>query len=518
MSMLRINIYYMKNFSIFFKGDNIMINKVDLLDLVKLVREEEICEKYIRYLINWNEDRQYRHNEIVCLDNLLKLLQLNEKTYTSGFLFGYSIPQLNKEMDLIKITENCVVNIELKSKKVTEDKIRTQLLQNKHYLRMLDKNIYQFTFLSENKCIYFLNEFEELVCNSNHLLIKVLKECGNPIDIDLNLLYSPANILVSPLNSPENFIDGKYLLTEDQENKKKEILNKLNQSTKDCYIGLTGNAGTGKTLLLYDIAKELSKLGKVLLIHSGLLCDGHEYINKTLFNLEIISAKDAKLLDSDNILEYAYILIDETQRLYESTFKNIINLAEENNKKCIFSFDAKQKLSQSENRYETIESIEILCEKTMYKLSNKIRTNKEIALFITCLMDLTKIKEKKNFPNVHIVFEENEEKAVLLARSLEEQNEYKYISYTPSQYNDRLDYQKSYDSTHRVIGQEFDKICMIITNDFFYEKNKLCCKQHPNPNYIFTKLLYQGLTRVRSELLLIITNKMVLFEILKIFL
>lgn len=493
-----------------------MINKVDLFDLVKLVKDEKISEQYIKYLINWNEDKQYRHTEIVCLSNLLELLNLKKSSYTYGFLFGYSIPQLNKEMDLLKITEKYIINIELKSKDVSEEKIKQQLLQNKHYLKMLEKIIFQFTFLSEKKCIYFLNENDELVCNSSDLLLKVLEECGEAIDIDLNQVYSPGNILVSPLNSPEKFIDGKYLLTEDQENKKREILNKLETTGKEQFIGLTGNAGTGKTLLLYDIAKDLSKMGKVLLIHSGILCNGHESINKSSLNLKIISAKEARELDWEKDLEIAYILIDETQRLYEFTFNTIINLAEEKKLKCIFSFDAKQKLSQSENSYTTIENIEKLCETTMYKLSNKIRTNKEIALFITCLMDLSKIKEQRKFPNVHIKYENNEERAVLFAKSLDRQGIYKYISYTPSQYNTRLDYQHTYDSTHRVIGQEFDKVCMIITNDFYYVGNKLCSSLHPNPNYIFTKLLYQGLTRVRSELLLIITSKSVLFEILKI--
>lgn len=40
---------------------------------------------------------------------------------------------------------------------------------------------------------------------------------------------------------------------------------------------------------------------------------------------------------------------------------------------------------------------------------------------------------------------------------------------------------------------------------------------HPNPDYIFTKLLYQGLTRAREEILLIITNENILEKVLGIF-
>ena len=36
---------------------------------------------------------------------------------------------------------------------------------------------------------------------------------------------------------------------------------------------------------------------------------------------------------------------------------------------------------------------------------------------------------------------------------------------------------------------------MIINEDFYYEDKKLKSKTHTNPDYIYTKMLYQGLTR-----------------------
>lgn len=72
-------------------------------------------------------------------------------------------------------------------------------------------------------------------------------------------------------------------------------------------------------------------------------------------------------------------------------------------------------------------------------------------------------------------------------------------------------------NTHKVIGQEYDAVTMIMDNNFYYSDNILEGKIHPNPDYIFTQLLYQGLTRTREKLLLIITDLNLLQKILILF-
>ena len=146
-----------------------------------------------------------------------------------------------------------------------------------------------------------------------------------------------------------------------------------------------------------------------------------------------------------------------------------------------------------------------------------MRTNKELALFITCLFDLTKYREEYVFNNVKIIYEPNQLHAVNIAKKLDFENEYTYITYTPSFYDDALDYQKTDRNTHTVIGQEFENVCMIVDNNFYYVNKKLQAVTHPNPDYLFTKLLYQGLTRVRSKLAIIITEKSILENVLSMF-
>ncbi len=58
------------------------------------------------------------------------------------------------------------------------------------------------------------------------------------------------------------------------------------------FFCITANAGTGKTLLMYDIAKELISLGNnILIIHCGKLNGGHsELITEYNWDIKPIRA------------------------------------------------------------------------------------------------------------------------------------------------------------------------------------------------------------------------------------
>ncbi len=332
--------------------------------------------------------------------------------------------------------------------------------------------------------------------------------------LDLDKEFSPKNILVSPLNDSKRFLENDYLLTDNQEKIKNDILRIINDCTSEHFVGLTGAPGTGKTLLLYDLGKELSLNKKVLLIHGGMLCEGHLILEQKLKNFKICAAKDLK---NTNLNDFDIILIDEAHRLYESALEKIVKYSKDNNVSCIFSYDPEQRLSHKENERDTVNRIVELCDKNIMKLTNKIRTNKEISDFINCLMNLNNLKNNKsNFEHISIYFIDDKKIAVEFAILLKKKD-FKYISMTPSYYYNELDYQQDEFNTHKVIGQEFDKVCMIMDSSFYYEDNKLKSKDHPNSDYISTKLLYEGLTRAKSELALIVTDKNLLSDMMKLF-
>lgn len=490
-----------------------MKNKTfSLIDVVKLVHDPELSEQYVRYLCGTNDGTRYRHQEILDINTLLDSLDVKNKNLT-GFIYGYVVPQLNKEFDLIKVTSSFCLNIELKSDEISLEKLKRQLLQNLHYLKLLNKQyLHTFAFISSTKTVFTINDKKELVESSIESLINVINSLDSNEDVDLDSIFIPSNILVSPLNSTERFINEDYLLTENQENIKKAVLSSVETNTQGRFSGITGGPGTGKTLLIYDVARELSRYLKVLIVHSGILCNGHRKLNEELNNVKIISAKELRLRE---IKDVDIVVVDEAHRLYTDSLDKIERWVKRTKATCLFSYDANQMLSSSERRRQTAEKIDRLCENNVHKLTNKIRTNKELALFITCLRDLSKFRPEYSFPNVRIIYEPDKFVAHELAKSLIDED-YTYISYTPSLYNHNLDYQISEYNTHNVIGQEFEGVCMILDRNWYYQNGRLMANTHPNPDYLFNQLLYQGLTRVRSKLALIICSESILKEILRL--
>lgn len=490
-----------------------MKNKlVSLNDMVKLHANEELSEPYIRYLCGLTYEQQYRHQEILDIRTLLQNIAV-APAKLEGFIYGYTVSQLNKEFDLLKITESSCLNIELKSDTVSEERIVRQLIQNLHYLKLLNKpHLLSYLYISSINTIYSLDGANELITVSMNQLIATINSLGHAESIDLDSIFLPRNILVSPLNSTERFLSEDYLLTEHQENIKKTVLEHIATNTQGRFAGITGGPGTGKTLLIYDITRELSKTKKVLMVHSGILCAGHHELNNRLANVKIISAKELRLRE---IRDVDIVVIDEAHRLYTESLEKVERWVKRAKTICLFSYDAGQTLSNSENRRHTAESIDTLCANHIYKLTNKIRTNKELALFITCLRDFSKCRPEYSFPNVKIIYEPNQAKAPILAKNLSTEG-YTYISFTPSLYNHTLDYQASEHNTHNVIGQEFEGVCMILDDNWYYQGSKLIGREHPNPDYLFEQLLYQGLTRVRSKLALIICSEAILANILSL--
>ena len=482
---------------------------VSLIELIKLVDDPQLSEKYINYLCSFDDDRQYRHDEINAIKTLVHELCLSDIS-SEGFLYSYSIRQLNKEFDLLKISGDYCINIEIKTFSPGLEKIKNQLLKNRHYLKLLKKEMLLFAFVEDTKTFYSLLPNDELVVTNKDdvasCLIAPAEEC-----IDLDYIFSPKNVLVSPLNNPQRFLDGDYILTDNQKQIKKRIVESVESGNQ--FVGLCGLPGTGKTLLLYDIAFDYAQKCKVLVFHCGIMCSGHFSLNQQSNNLSI---NEVKILRLKDIKGYDIVFVDESHRIFPSQLEKIIKWVPKANAKCIFSFDESQRLSLFENNSQTLATIYEKCGgQNIFKLTNKIRTNKEIAYFIVCLRDLSKCNKRIEFQNIRIIYEPDDRKSVSIAKRLEEHG-YKYISYTPSTVYYDLNYQKNDSNTHRVIGQEFDGVTMIINHNFFYKGNKLDATAHPNPDYLYTQLLYQGLTRARERLCLIIQEKSVLQKIFEL--
>lgn len=471
----------------------------------------ELEEKYIRYICGFDQEDKYHPQEINGIKKFLTKAYFDD-IELDNFLYGYIVPQLGKEFDLLKVSRNKCVDLELKSESVSFEKIKKQLKQNYHYLKIISSNVFLFTYVSDNDCFYELIN-DQLIAIDINRIKEILKDfIGEQLDLDL--FFVPNNILVSPLNSPEKFLNDEYLLTDQQEKIKNDILKCVDDFGDERFFGLTGAAGTGKTLLVYDIAKKLALSKKVLIVHSGIICRGHTFISSHFQNIKILEAKELKYRE---IKDVDVVIIDEAHRLYGSIFDKAVRWTQRAKSVCIFSFDPNQKMSFSENIRKTDEAIKVVCKSNIFELKGKIRTNKSVANFIKCLFDTSKKRGSVSFDGITILFEGNERKAVELALRLKSKDNYEYISYTPSSYNSSLNYQDYGINTHKVIGQEYERVVMILNKYFLYNGDILSANPHPNPDYMLPKLLFQGLTRARSKICLIITKEDLLTKILTLF-
>ena len=149
-----------------------------------------------------------------------------------------------------------------------------------------------------------------------------------------------------------------------------------------------------------------------------------------------------------------------------------------------------------------------------FTLSEKIRTNRELHSFIMCMKDLNhRPKVPMDYSSVVLNYANTTQEAQYLLAYYRSKG-FKFINYTKSNYEPSpfSAYAEDFD-THHVIGQEFDKVVMLLDSSFFYDEDgKLQGIPHPNPNYLYPNLFYQGVTRVREELALIVVNAPELFE------
>lgn len=490
---------------------------LNLLLLARMSEYADAISDYEKYVSGRKESLKVKSREIATVNQFVQQMQQNgvDVHCFDGFFYSFSIPQISKEFDLLKINDNRVLNIELKSGSVPTEKIQRQLIQNKHYLSHLSREVWLYAYVQETGCVYTLNggDLQEITVNE---MANTLKRFGDYISAGLEKLFVPSMYLISPINDPEQFWAGAYFLTDGQEKIRNPIIAGCRSRTKHEFFSISGAAGTGKSLLLYDIAKNLAAEEKVCIIHCGMLSDGHSVLNSYSENLSIISAKS---IDRFDFSPFSYILIDEAHRIYKRQLVAVIETIKTKGMACVFSSDSHQVLSQKELRSDICGILSAMNKEHQFSLTEKIRSNREMASFIKKLFDLNTQIPPTEFENVEIAAAHDYDEAVALVEYYKARD-YTYISYTMSQYHDhKLDcFISQGRNTHEVIGQEFDSVVMVIDDSFSYnEKGELIAKTHPNPDYLFKKLLFQGVTRARERLaLIVIDSKIVMENLLRI--
>lgn len=210
------------------------------------------------------------------------------------------------------------------------------------------------------------------------------------------------------------------------------------------------------------------------------------------------------------------MIIDEVQRMQFSEIKSYIHTFKG---QIICCGDEKQWINgnkEKENAKHIFHNLD--SEKFRgHKLSEKIRSNKEISSFIKHFYNLKykdefDDKSEYNFKNVFVEYFDNIKQARLFSQELN-QSGWKIINNTPSRYNKESygDLHQAYfmSTSHEVIGQEFDKVATFIGDNLKYKNSKLISS---GTYYPTVQTLFQNLTRARKKLYLIIINNSTVFN------
>ena len=542
-----------------------------------------------------------------------------------GFFFSYVIEHIGKEFDLLKIARDgsCILNIELKSEKIEEERIARQLEQNRYYLSHIARTIWSFTYVMENDQLYQMNEKGYLrACGMEELAAVLAKDVFRDYLPDgIDSFFKAADYLISPVASPEKFLAGQYFLTNQQFDFRRRILSCLREYSEDRrvpgirvpgndvpgtdaaekpaeqhtpaagesgtgvpgsdvpgtdaaekpaeqhapVIGVSGIAGTGKTLLLLDLALELSKKQRILFVHSGPLRNGHQVIDQRLKNVDIIGEGS---IPGADVSGHACLLIDEADHLKEEPLKELLLRAEKCGIPVILSYDPHVLLFEADRTRSTeagsrqsrepstgvptVEELRVeapatgalsaeepsiagelsaevrsvgeltigdptagdpdagelipggptarfdrICTMTLAFTGN-IRINRPVYSFLRTLLNLGDRPGRHDYGCIDVVYAGRDEEKDLIEAYYRDRG-YVLVS-------DRSGAETEED----VIAREYDKVMMVLDDSFYYDDAGHLRSSENGREAL--RLLYEGLSRTRENLCLLVTGSKELFE------
>ena len=472
------------------------------------IEDRESLQKLERQMSRRRNFLTIKEWEIEGLRKLIEQLVIKIPTATRyEFYYSFQLPKLGKEFDLLRISEDYVVNIELKSGNVSDEAVRKQLLQNRYYLMMLGKVIYSYTYISSQNRLVRLSKSGKLVETDWDKLCEDLLKQKECLSVQIEDLFREEKFLISPLADPDKFLRKEYYLTYQQRDIKKQIISKVSQ--KGCsYQCFTGLPGTGKTLLLYDIAMQLSWKEKVCILHFGTWSKEIEQLNQRLKRIDFINCDSNKqiLLDGD----YAALCIDDGHQIQQSDLKYICDFAEKFQIPVIFSYDLEDAMAPQERSMCGAVVIESLERFTKYRLTNRIRVNSESSSFIHSLMHAKRIHYKEDYPEIQVAYANNKEEASIFLNNYMADG-YVYIR------DNRLDHlhinTKTAIEVNQALSKDFERVVMLLDESFRYTDDGYlvsdCLEGEINSK---VRCLFHGLNRAKQQIALVVKNNSQVFD------
>lgn len=439
--------------------------KQNLAQLSKLERQLSKREKPLK-MREWE------------LDSLKKLVEQLEARMQDvcglRFFYSFQIPRLGKEFDLLQIKEDQIINIELKSGAVSEEAMRRQLIQNRYYLSVLGRPIRSYTYISSQNRLVRLTNHDHLADTDWEQLCSELRNESEDYKGDAETLFQAELFLISPLTEPSRFLKKEYFLTAQQRDIERQILKKIRTDRTGCYW-FCGLPGTGKTLLLYDMAMKLSARQQVCMIHCGEAGEQWKVLHERLRRVKYLSDSQ---ITSDLLTGSSAVFVDEAHLLSKEKLEYILQHC--GNRPVIFSSDCEDMISPEEMDCGTVHALEQIPGIQSFRLTNRIRTNAELSSFIQNMIHLPERKAGRHFPHVTVLYANDDQEAELLLKDAQH---------------------RGYEVLSREKGSAVSADClaMVLDQRYFYDKQGYLCSKDRS-----VRRLFHQLNGAKEELMLVV--------------
>jgi len=463
-----------------------------------------------------------------------RLCSLADDAPDFDFFYSFTMPKLGKEFDLIRVAEDSLVNIELKSGDVTDEAIKAQLVRNRYYLSTLGKSMHFYTYISNEDRLVRLSNTGKLVETDFEELTAVLHKQENCYDGHIEDLFKEDSYLISPITDPGRFLRQEYFLTSQQRDIKKSVLKTLTQhKEKGAAVpvqGFTGLPGTGKTILLYDLAMQLSRAERVCVLHFGSHAKELEQLDERLKRIDFFYCSDNMVFDIED--PYSVIFIDEGHRMDRTALDSVMALSQKWNAPVIISYDKEDSIAAEERRGYGSVLIEDIPGFIMYRLTNRIRLNSELSAFINCVMSFKGRTHRKDYPSVSVAYANTDAEAGEMLAGFMEAG-YVYIKDTAlldplmperaGKYRGFMEVEAS-----EATCKEFDNVVMLIDDTFEYDRGgnlrkkpdrtfEPSCGAAPETELaddFRVRRLFHGLSRAKRKIALVVKDNEPVFDVL----
>ena len=458
---------------------------------------------YERHLSGRERKLRLNERELRSLQSLIDVLALPESDW-ENFYYSYRIPHLGKEFDLLRVSDAILLNLELKSQINSLSDVEEQLQKNRYFLSCLPQRLCLFTYDMGERRFYRLTDAGKIVTATAEEVRHVMRHFRHRNGtVSLDDAFQASHFLVSPFEEPERFLRREYFLTEQQREICREICERLDNRNADgpFLAEIRGGAGTGKSLLVYDLARSVSERMPVTVVDCWGVGKSHAVLRERLSGVRILSAGEAEACFG----EQGLWIFDEAHRMKAEFLERVFREADRLQIPCLFSLDPNQVSNEEEQRAAIGDRIDRRRGVVRYRLTDTIRTNREVACFVDGMFDGRKGNRALQYPHIRIYYAESPEQVCKMLEVLSRKG-IVWIDFSETGTFTRAGAAPGL-RVESVVGREFEGVVVCLEGEFFYEKGRLRCSRP-----ILANRLYQAVTRAKTSLAVIVLGQQAVLE------